>query len=668
MSAASRRDSLPAKPRAFLPSTIATLYAITRELSYISCPLIVSQKLHWTSPTLGRMSMIAAELVLVVVLCFYKLNPRDQWQWEDIGYRTGFVASAQLPLIVLLSGKRNIIGWLTGTSYERLNWLHRWVSRILFLTVTIHMAFWFVNWARYDYIKVKLTTDQITQRGFAAWCILLWIFLSSLLPFRRWNYEFFVVQHIVTFVGFLAAVYLHLPKEVKVWVWLPIGFYVFDRVLRALATLLLNIPLLNRRTRGSGIMCSRATFQPLSQGTTRITVKNPAMHWRPGQHVFLTCHALAPLQAHPFTIASIPEDGKLEFLVKSKSGGTKRFFRQAEKSQSLPIAAGESYRLHTRSVIVEGPYGRIRPLRQFDSVFLIAGSSGATFTVPLMRDIVSCWVKNAHHRIDSVNHPAFVFQGAATRYIRFIWAIRSREQYDWFKPQLEMVVDDVRQLKSEGWQLEIAMSIYVTCEEVAGAENSRPGGQKPLGLSHGEMEEMTVAQNFRRHAEKEKDDVTSFDSVPSISQSQADAIPGCLPNGSCCCRRTIEDEGAALSLQEQCCCNCELTRIETVKETLLCTQGSNQNTETSYQISSDHTDVKLSSSREIAMLFGRPQPHTLIRQTLEQALGESAVVVCGPQGLVDEVRQSVVALSDERAVHKGTGAQGIYFHAESFGY
>lgn len=661
MSAASRGDSSPAKPKALLPSVVATLYATTRELSYISCPLIVSKRLRWTSPTLGRMSMIAAELVLVLVLCFYKLDPGDQWQWEDIGYRTGFVAAAQLPLIVLLSGKRNIIGWLTGTSYERLNWLHRWVSRILFLTVTIHMGFWFANWNRYDYIKVKLTTDPITQRGFSAWCILLWIVLSSFVPFRSWNYEFFVVQHIVTSVGFLAAVYLHFPQEVKVWVWLPIGFYAFDRVIRAFATLFINVPLLKRRTRGYRTICSIATFQPLSQSTTRITIENPPMHWKAGQHVFLTCHALAPLQAHPFTIASLPEDGRMDFLVKSKSGGTKRFYRHAENLQSLPVATGESYRLNTRSLILEGPYGRIRPLRQFDSVFLIAGSSGATFTVPLMRDIVSCWLKKAHNRIDSCCHPAVAFQGAATRYIRFVWAIKSQEQYDWFKPQLEMVADDVQQLQREGLQFEVDMSIYVTCDEISGAENVRQDEPKRFEVLDGQLQEKAAVQIFRGYDEKEKNEVISINSITSGCQSQVDAIESCGPNGTCCCRRTIEDEGAALGSQERCCCNCNADRIEPVKETFMLNQISKQ-------VSSEQEDVKPSSFQEIAMLSGRPQPHNLIRKMLEQALGESAVVVCGPQSLVEGVQQSVVALSDERAVHKGTGAQGIYFHGESFEY
>lgn len=351
----------------------------------------------------------------------------------------------------------------------------------------------------------------------------------------------------------------------------------------------------------------------------------------------------------------------MEFLVKSKSGGTKRFFRHAQNSQSLPTANGESYQLPTRSLILEGPYGRIRPLRQFDSVFLIAGSSGATFTVPLMRDIVSCWSKNAHNRRDSCCHPAFAFQGAATRYIRFIWAIKSREQYDWFKPQLETVSDDVRQLKSEGSHFEVDMSIYVTCDGISGADRGRQGEQKPFEVLDGKLEEKTVAQKIRGYVEKENSDAISINSVTSGFQSQVGAITSCGPNGTCCCRRTIEDEGAALDLQEQCCCNCNADKIEIVKQTLMGTQASQK-------LSSYHQEVRLSTYQEIAMLSGRPQPHSLIRKMLEQALGESAVVVCGPQGLVDGVQRSVVSLSNERAVHKGTGAQGIYFHAESFEY
>jgi hypothetical protein len=55
-------------------------------------------------------------------------------------------------------------------------------------------------------------------------------------------------------------------------------------------------------------------------------------------------------------------------------------------------------------------------------------------------------------------------------------------------------------------------------------------------------------------------------------------------------------------------------------------------------------------------------------ELLEQAEGETGIAVCGPLGLSSDVRMTVVRCSDERAVHKGTGAQGIYLHSECFGW
>jgi len=50
----------------------------------------------------------------------------------------------------------------------------------------------------------------------------------------------------------------------------------------------------------------------------------------------------------------------------------------------------------------------------------------------------------------------------------------------------------------------------------------------------------------------------------------------------------------------------------------------------------------------------------------EQAEGEMAVLACGPLGLSTGIRNCVARVSDERAVHRGTGAEGIYLHVESF--
>jgi hypothetical protein len=53
-------------------------------------------------------------------------------------------------------------------------------------------------------------------------------------------------------------------------------------------------------------------------------------------------------------------------------------------------------------------------------------------------------------------------------------------------------------------------------------------------------------------------------------------------------------------------------------------------------------------------------------ELLEQAQGETGVATCGPLSLNATVRNAVAKISDERAVHKGTGNQGIYLHAEGF--
>lgn len=64
---------------------------------------------------------------------------------------------------------------------------------------------------------------------------------------------------------------------------------------------------------------------------------------------------------------------------------------------------------------------------------------------------------------------------------------------------------------------------------------------------------------------------------------------------------------------------------------------------------------------------GRPSLAKVIRAPIEASAGETSVVVCGGKSLTLTVRNCVASLSDERAVHKGTGAQGIHLHVEEFG-
>jgi predicted ferric reductase len=620
----SKNKPFPAKPTSIFFRAHATLSATIREFSNYSKPLSF-RNTHFYLPPVGLITTMVGYIVLIVVCVFYRFNVKNFKEFEDIGYRSGFIAVCQMPLIVLLAGKRNIIGSLTGMGYERLNWFHRWTARALLFTIFIHMGYWFTVWDRYDYIMVKIRTDPLTRRGIAAGSVLLWLVISSFAPIRGLSYEIFVVQHIISWLGFFTALYFHIPDENKIWIWLPLAFWAFDRFVRAIYVIYSNMAVFHKTS--SGLIACKATFEPLDETHTRITIPNPPITWQPGQHLFLACHVLAPLSSHPFTIASLPEDGKLEFVVRAKKGATRRFFRYAEKVwPSLPSPQAIQ---KGRSVFIDGPYSKIRSLRQFDSLVFIAGSTGATFTVPLMRDIVQQWMGfNSSSRFSGFLTPA----GAVTRHIKFVWIVKRKSSVEWFSSQLDTVVRDVESLRNEGHDIVVEISIYVTCDDVLISGKSSVNG-----------DENQVYSTVYTH-------ISGRDSPMDEKKSLADnvaEVTSVSPNKDCCCTRVITDEDAITTP-----CNCASRR---------------QQRESTSSASTIQNTAGIVDAR-IAILSGRPHVYNIIRKTAELAFGEMAVVVCGPAGLVQCTRNAAVAISDDRAVHKGTGAQGIYVHAETFGY
>lgn len=625
--------------------------AVTREIAYTTTPLLLrfNKYVAVGLRPIGQIILVVSYLVVLIVLCFYKLNTKDKWQWEDIGYRTGYVTVCQIPLIFLLAGKRNIIGFLTGHSYERLNWLHRWVSRGLFLTATIHLGYWFASWARFDYIRVKVKTDPITQQGLGAWVVLVWIVFSSIAPIRHWGYEFFVLQHLVSFTAFIVMVYLHTPKVHHIYIWIPVGLFFFDRLVRAGNILYNNLSIFHRRSnKGNGFWACKAELTPLAHGITRVTIYNPPICWKAGQHIFLSCHSIIPLQKHPFTISSLPEDGKMEVLVRAQKGGTRRLFGHAEKNHVLPTVEMKNDEGKKRTTVtIEGPYGRIRPLRQFDSVVFFAGGIGATFIVPLMRDLVEhCVRREAPGDTKSVYFGTI--PGAVTRHIRLVWVVKSSGQLSWFVTQLNQAIEDVAgSQQDQDRHVQIEISIYVTCDETL-TDLTKATDYSP-NIKEGDEETKTPPSEIQSVLSKITEESSSLPDKEGQSSQPANTKTNCLPDRTCCCKTVITNEEDAITSSA---CTCNATRFSP----------------SSPSPSSSSLTTFKSLHPSITLFTGRPLPETIIRKTLEQARGESAVVVCGPRGLTENVRTTVARLSDERAVHKGTGAQGVWCWSEMYGY
>ena len=70
----------------------------------------------------------------------------------------------------------------------------------------------------------------------------------------------------------------------------------------------------------------------------------------------------------------------------------------------------------------------------------------------------------------------------------------------------------------------------------------------------------------------------------------------------------------------------------------------------------------------IYYLSARPDIEAFIRLSVEATGRETSVFVCGGPSLVARARNCVAALSDESAVHKGTGAQGTCLFAEEYSF
>ncbi|KAL4883924.1 ferric reductase NAD binding domain-containing protein [Aspergillus karnatakaensis] len=614
----------PSTPKSLLSKTIATTTALLREASNATPPPLHLHRYTLHFPPLGPTTLLLSNLTLTTILCFHKLNTYNQWSWETIGYRTGFITIAQLPLLFLLSGRTNILSLLTGTPYTTLLFYHRWCARTLWLTATFHMGFFFRSWARYNYILYQLKNEFYPKRGFAAWILLSAIVVFSARPVRRVSYEVFVLGHLVLFVGFLVALWLHATEEVKGWIWVSVGLVVFDRVVRYVWGAYVNLAVFHRRKKeGHALWMHQASFEALPGGVTRVSIVDPRVRWKVGQSMFLTCHAIAPLQSHPFTISSMPDDGRMEFLIRAEKGGTRRFLRYASKhvgNSGLGEVGGAGAGVvasggKPRTVFLEGPYGSHRPLSQFDSVVLIAGGMGATFTVPLLRDLVARW-KDEHAKEG--------LQRTVTKRIRFIWVTRSRVHLSWFGDHINSALETVEECRHAAPDTvrEMGMSVYITGGE-AEQTQAQPSEAYPP--------DATPSNIDSHNHEKLEQDISSLHSTTSTSIEL----------------KTYPNPPTTTGQKQH-------RRKET--------------TDTEASVYQGPELVQPLHSSTLGIHPGRPQVRPLIRQVLEKAEGESAVVICGPASLSDEVRRSVVYLSDERAVHKGTGAQGIYLHVEGFGW
>lgn len=353
-----------------LPSAIQETVSIL--LYRYTVPLGNNNRLNW-----AEISVVTGYIIVVLTWTFVNSYDSDTGLKIDPNYyadRAGNIVASHIPLIVLLSGKNNLLSLITGISFEKLHILHRAIARFSVVLILIHAC---------GRISLGLTGGDVITNGwlrmgiaaFAAWVILVVMFIK---PLRTRFYNIFVSVHIVFSLIILIGLYYHIMGAGGYQNYL-IPAYVFwalDRVLR-IARIIWN----NR-----GIHPSPIKAEVISSDMIKLSI-HQNMFWKAGQSAYITIPTISwlPFESHPFTIATIPttETGvpsELVFLVKVRNGFTKRLY------QAIAIAQERNKELQLNAFI-DGPYGSPSDLTAFSEVIIITGGSGISFGLPLLHNI-----------------------------------------------------------------------------------------------------------------------------------------------------------------------------------------------------------------------------------------------------------------------------------------
>jgi NAD(P)H-flavin reductase len=549
----------------------ATLTAVGREMSYPQLYVPVRYLSWMTPPPMGRVLILLVYWAVIIYMMTSNAIIKDVFFWERIGYRNAWVTVTQVPLLYLLASKTNMIGFITGTSHERLNWLHRWVARTMFVTATVHGFHFWSEWVHYDILQDELNTlPTIVPYGLGAWGILLWMTITSFKPFRSMAYEFFVIQHILAAVIFLYVVYIHVPASAKYNIWFAIAALAFDRVCRLILLIWRNVKFEPKKAccKGGQRFGHQAQLTAIGNSMTVLTITDVHFTWSAGQHLYLWIPRLGLLETHPYTIATshpLPSTcicNSIQLVVRSHNGFSKRLNQFAQKVD----ASGEK---ETVRAFVIGPYGRPPRWDIFETLILISASTGASFTLPILESLLESKATKCTKRVD------------------FVLAARQGEEVGFYHERLHEAIDKAR---SAGIDLRVHIAV----------------------TGDGQLETLAPISSAASMASS-----TNMEEKTHVRGAEMSTTVEPMSRGTLTPRRPMSQ-------------------------------------------SSFDSHIFHSASR--------PDVAGFIRSAVEATGGETGVVVCGGQSLVAKVRTTVAKLSDERAVHKGTGAQGIHLHVEEYGY
>ncbi|KAH7199003.1 ferric reductase like transmembrane component-domain-containing protein [Fusarium flagelliforme] len=381
--------------------------AIARIKPYLIYPSIIRDYnirplpyLLGNAPTMGTGLWIAMFVILNIILgavSYKTFSYPHPWGFTKstevlayVGYRTGHISFALLPLTVLFSSRNNIFLWITNWHFSTFLVLHRWVARLCAIHAIIHSITLLAAYVSLGTYYIDVHKPYWIWGIVGTLCLLL-LLLQSLLWFRRASYEVFLILHILltlfVMVGCWYHIYYWKPYSgiYELWIYMVCAVWFFDRLFRAF------------RVAKNGIR--RATVVELSDEIVRLDISGVRWLSAPGYHAYVYFPTLQPLRAwqnHPFSVNNsallqkctpstreLSHDKDMELnrtapqiTVSQKATGTDSISIYIKKHRGTTSLLTERFGL---PVLLEGPYGSpSREILKCDRVLLICGGIGIT--------------------------------------------------------------------------------------------------------------------------------------------------------------------------------------------------------------------------------------------------------------------------------------------------
>ncbi|XP_036596124.1 NADPH oxidase 1 [Trichosurus vulpecula] len=203
-----------------------------------------------------------------------------------------------------------------------------------------------------------------------------------------------------------------LPAESWKWVLASVILYIFERLIRFYRS-------------QQKVVITKAVLHPSK--VLELQMNKCGFRMEVGQYIFVNCPSVSPLEWHPFTLTSAPEEPFFSIHIRAAGDWTESLIRACEQ-QNSPMPR----------LKVDGPFGTAsEDVFQYEVAMLVGAGIGVT---PFASILKSIWYKFRH-----ADHTL------KTKTIYFYWICRETGAFAWFNDLLASLEREMEECEKVGF-------------------------------------------------------------------------------------------------------------------------------------------------------------------------------------------------------------------------